>query len=54
MTEPTNALIEYLRKHDFLDGDFLREAVQLLMQQLIELEVSEQVGAGRDERSAGR
>ena len=54
MTEPTMALIEHLRKHGLLDGDFLREAVQLLMQQLIELEVSEQVGAGRYERSPER
>ena len=31
MTEPTMALIEYLRKHDLLDGDFMREGVQLLI-----------------------
>jgi putative transposase len=54
MTDPTMALMEYLRKHDLLEGDFLREAVQLLMQQLIELEVSEQVGAGHYERSPER
>ena len=54
MTEPTMALMEYLRKHKLVDGDFLREAVQLLMQQLIELEVSEQVGAGRYERNVDR
>ena len=47
MTEATMALMEYLRKHDLVEGDFLRDAVQLMMQQLIELEVSEQVGAGR-------
>jgi putative transposase len=54
MTEPTMALMEYLRKHDLLESDFLRDAVQLLMQQLIELEVSEQVGAEYHERSPDR
>ena len=54
MTDPTMALVDYLRKHDLLDADFLREAVQLLMQQLIELEASEQIGAGRYERRAER
>lgn len=54
MTDPTMALMAYLRKHDLLEGDFLREAVQLLMQQLIELEASEQIGAGRYERSPDR
>lgn len=54
MTEPTMALMDYLRKQELLESDFLRDAVQLLMQQLIELEVSEQVGAGYYERSAGR
>jgi putative transposase len=54
MTDPTMALMDYLRKHDLLEGDFLREAVQLLMQQLIELEVSEQVGAGWYERNSER
>ncbi len=46
MTDPTMALMDYLRKHDLMETDFLREAVQLMMQQLIELEVSEQIGAG--------
>lgn len=54
MTEPTMALMEYLRKHDLLESDFLRDAVQLMMQQLIELEVSEQVGAGYHERNPDR
>jgi putative transposase len=54
MTDPTMALMEYLRKHDLLEGDFLRVAVQLLVQQLIELEASEQIGAGRYERGADR
>jgi putative transposase len=55
MTDPTMALMALLRKHNLeMDGDFLREAVQLLMQQLIELEASEQIGAGRYERTASR
>jgi transposase-like protein len=54
MTEATMALMDYLRKHDLVESDFLRDAVQLLMQQLIELEVSEQVGAGQYERSPER
>jgi transposase-like protein len=48
------ALMAYLRKHNLLDGDFLRDAVQLLMQQLIEVEVSEQIGADLYERSPER
>lgn len=54
MTEATMALMEYLRKHDLVESDFLRDAVQLMMQQLIELEVSEQIGAGQYERSPER
>jgi putative transposase len=55
MTDPTMALMELMRKHNLeMDGDFLREAVQLLMQRLIELEASEQIGAGRYERTASR
>ena len=49
------ALAELLRKAD-LDGDvdFLREGVRLLVQQLMELEVSQHVGAERYERTAAR
>jgi transposase-like protein len=49
------ALTELLRKAD-LDGDvdFLREGVRLLAQQLMELEVSQHVGAERYERTAAR
>lgn len=55
MTDITMALMELLRKHELdIDGDFLREGVQLLMQMLIELEASEQIGAGRYERSSER
>ena len=55
MTDPTMALLEYLRKQEIgLDADFLREAVQMMMQMLIELEVSQQTGAERYERSPDR
>jgi transposase-like protein len=55
MTEISMALLELLRKHGMdQDVDFLREGVRLLSQQIMELEVSEQVGAGRYERSADR
>jgi putative transposase len=55
MTKATMALLDYLRKQGMsLDGDFLREAVQVMMQALVEVEVSERVGAEPYERSAER
>jgi len=56
MTENvTIALLDHLRQLGVEeDSDFLREAIQVLMQALIELEVSEQIGAGRYERAASR
>ena len=55
MTEATIALSEYLRKTGLsLDGDFLRQAVQYLMQQLIELEAAEHIGADRYQRTPTR
>jgi hypothetical protein len=43
---------EYLPKIGLeLDGDFLREGIALLPRFLMELEVSEQIGAGRYECS---
>src|SRR3954466_15463130 len=36
------------------DADFLKEGVRVLSQALMELEVEEHVGAGRNERSAAR
>jgi transposase-like protein len=36
------------------DGDFLREGVRVLSQALMELEVSEQLGASKHERTGGR
>jgi len=55
MTEPTIALMEYLRQMG-LDGDadFLREGVRLMSQLLMELEVEEMTGAGRYERTPER
>jgi len=56
MTENvTMALLKHLRKLGVGDdADFLREALQVLMQALIELEVSEQIGAGLYERNDER
>jgi hypothetical protein len=46
MADAIRASMELLRKHELdIDGDFLREEVNLLMQILIDLEVSEQIGA---------
>jgi transposase-like protein len=55
MTDITMALMELLRKHELdIDSDFLREGVQIMMQMLIELEVGQQIGAGRYERKPER
>jgi transposase-like protein len=55
MTDPTMTLIEYLRKQGLaVDRDFLRTSVQTMMQALIELEVSEKIGAEPYERSSER
>ena len=52
MTNPTMALLEYLRKQEMGENpNFLREAVQVMMQMLIELEAAQQIGAERYERS---
>jgi putative transposase len=53
MTEPTIALVEYLRNLDS-EGDFLREAMLTLVRLLMEVEVGEQIGAERYERSEER
>jgi putative transposase len=53
--EPPMALIEYLRKIGLdEDADFLREAVRVMTQALMELEVSQQIGANRYERHEER
>ena len=48
------ALEELLRKSGVDDVDFLREGVRVLAQGLMELEVSQQIGAERYERSSER
>lgn len=55
MTEATVALLELLRNTGVdLDGDFLRDGIALLVQLLMEMEVSEQVRAERYQRSEDR
>jgi transposase-like protein len=55
MTDITMALKELLRKHELdIDSDFLREGVQVMMQMLVELEASQQIGAGHYERTPER
>lgn len=52
MTNPAFALIDYLGKTGVdLNGDSLRGSVQMLTQMLFELEVEQQIGAGKHERS---
>lgn len=48
-------LLELLRKAE-LEGeaDFLREGVRMLAEALMELEVEQQLGAGKHERNAER
>src|SRR5260221_2106905 len=48
------ALTEVLRKAGVEQADFLREGVRVLAQELMELEVAEQLGAERHERTAER
>jgi transposase-like protein len=55
MTEPILALQEYLRNVGMeVDGDFLRQGVALLTRLLMEMEVSQQIGAERYQRSEER
>src|SRR5438067_1352048 len=55
MTDPSVALLEYLRKVGAgLEPDFLREAIRVMSEQLMELEVQQQTGAERYERTADR
>jgi putative transposase len=55
MTEPIMTLGEYVRKVGVdLESDFLREGVELLTRLLMDLELSEQIGAERYERGEGR
>jgi putative transposase len=48
------ALIELLRKAEAGDGEFLKEGVRVLAQALMELELTQQVGAERYERTVTR
>jgi transposase-like protein len=48
------ALTEVLRKAGVDEGDFLREGVRVLAQELMELELAEHVGAERHERTPER
>ena len=55
MAEKTIALAEYLRKMGVEeDSNFLREGIALLLQLLMEVQVSTQVGAERYERTESR
>ena len=55
MTNPTIALTEYLHKLGVAqDKDFLQESVRLMSQMLMELEVEQQAGAARHERTPER
>ena len=55
MTDPTIALKEYLINIGLDDdADFLHQGVELLSQMLIELEVEQQIGAGKHERTLER
>lgn len=55
MADATMALMEYLRKAGLeLDADFVRKALEVVAQTVIEAEVAEQIGAGKHERTPGR
>ena len=55
MTKASVALKQYLSKIGLEgDVDFLRESIQLMTQMLIELEVEEQIGAEKHERTPER
>ncbi len=55
MTDSSMTLSEYLHKVGVdPNGDFLREGLRLLAQLTMELEVSQQIGAGKYERTASR
>ena len=55
MTEISMTVREYLRKAGIdLDGDFLAQAAALVAQATMELEVTQQIGAAKHERTAAR
>lgn len=54
MADKRMALLEQLRKGDGSEADFLQEGVRWLVQELMDAEVSAQIGAGRYQRSDER
>ena len=54
MAEETMALLDVLRKGDEPGGDVLVEGLRWLLQELMDAEVSAQIGAGRYERTNER
>jgi putative transposase len=55
MTDPTEAILTYVRHVGAgLDPDFLREAVRVMSALLMEIEVKQQIGADRYERTEER
>src|SRR5260221_4726536 len=55
MTDPTETILAYLRQVGAgLDPDFLREAVRVMSALLMEIEVQQQIGADRYERTEER
>jgi transposase-like protein len=55
MADPSAAMLAYLRQAGAgLDPDFLREAVRVMSELLMEIEVKQQIGADRYERSEER
>ena len=55
MTDPTMHLLDYLSKFGLaIDSDFLREGLRVLIQSVIEAEVTQRVGAQPYERSPER
>lgn len=55
MTDISMALLEYLRKHGLdQDSNFLKEGIRLLSEMVMDLEVSEQIRAGKYERNPQR
>lgn len=55
MTDISMALLEYLRKHGLdQDANFLQQGIRLLSEMIMDLEVSEQIRAGKYERNPQR
>lgn len=55
MTDPTEAILTYLHHMGAgLDPDFLREAARVMSALLMEIEVKQQIGADRYERTEER